>query len=397
MITLTKATSDAVASLFHLAFTHEAMEGDTHQQHRLIDFANQHKLIHLLPNEAHGMLHDQGVPHKHDGMPGEHEHIVTKAFNPVGKDGVILKAWGEEGKDCFIEGWLSTPDSDMQNDIVEPEAFTNGLDSFFARAAPTSFVHNGQTLPAGHLQKAAIVRDGVILKAVTHPTDAAEFEHFPGTGSGVFVRGVLNAPEIASAVRKGNVRGFSFIGNGKTYAPRYPKGHHYTEINPLIESTVAPYPVNTSAIIMVAKAFGLAEPVEKESMSDSKLEQLLTQLLEREEETVQKSQPVTLEAIAALLATSQETVLAAVDTKVQKAMELVREEGAGSKMPVIKSVLPNENPLYPIVMKANKGEELNEGEIHLLNAATHAILASGMNESGDAAMSDWFRGVGDKN
>lgn len=419
MIRLTKATSEAVSSLFDLAWNNKSMDGDTSQQRKLAQFAHQNNLKHLLPQQAHSTLHDENIPHKHEGIEDEdHQHPVTKAYNPIVIEGVITKAWGEPGKDCFIEGWLSTPDLDTQGDIVEPEAFMDSLDGFFARRAPTSFLHNGQTLPAGHLQKAAIVRGGKILKTVEHPTDAADFEHFPATGTGVYVRGVLNTPEVADAVRKGNVGGFSFIGNGKTYSPLGKKGHRYTEINPLIESTVAPYPINQNAVITVAKAFGLEPPANTHSQAAdwqpqeeklslaanqtkgtmSKLEELLTQLLEEKTEPpVQKAEPVTLADIAKLLQESQKTTLDAVDTKIQKAMELVREEGAGSKAPVVKAVLPEENPLYPIVKKAEEGKELSEGELHLLNAATYTILSSGMSEGGDASISDWFKGVGGAN
>ncbi len=395
MTTLNKATSEAVSSLFHLAFNHESMEGDHPQQSRLVQFAHENNLLHLLPNEAHGAMHEASIPHKHDGMEPDHQHEVVKAYNPIGKDFVISKSWSVDGSpDCYIEGWVSTPDEDREKDVIVAGAFSKAMDNYFERRAPISYIHEGKSLPAGHLQRAATVIDGKIVKSVVHPTDPADFEDFPAAGNGTYIRAVLNAPPVAESVRKGNCGGMSFIGNATSYSPRSPRGRHITEINPWIESTVAPYPINTKAIITIAKAYGLEEPTEKEHMSE-KLEQLLTRLLEQgEAETpVQKSE-VTLEALEALLTKNQEAILEKVDAKVQKAVDLVRAEGQGSRMPIVKSVLPEENPLYPIVKKAEAGEELNEGELHLLNAATHAILAAGMNDSGDSVMSDWFKGVG---
>ena len=87
--------------------------------------------------------------------------MVTKA--PQGWILHLEKAWGEDGQDCFYEGWLSTPNRDLEKDITEPEAFVPVLKSYFARRAPVTVQHGTQYLPAGHLQKAVVVRDGKVL------------------------------------------------------------------------------------------------------------------------------------------------------------------------------------------------------------------------------------------
>lgn len=380
---LSKARQEAVQALFHLAWNHEKWEHDIPQQHALARFAQEHGLLHLLPQEAHNTMHELGIPHTHDGMDEDHEHPVTKAYNPIGKSCVLEKAWGD-GKEAFVEGWLSTPDRDAEGDIVEPEAFAKSMDNYFARRAPVSYIHNRQTLPAGHIQKAAIVREGKIIKAATHPTDGAEFEHFPGAGTGVYVRAIITEAPVADAIKKGNVGGFSFIGNGKTYTPLRPKGRHYHEIDPWIEATVAPYPINHHAVITVAKAYGLEEDQEQTIPMSDTLVKALEALLAAQETPVKKSESggITEDRLVALLTQFKDEVLSTTETKIQKAMQLVREEsGNGTKATLVKAELPEENPVYGLVQKARRGEEWTEDELHLANAVTYRVLAQGMNLS----------------
>jgi hypothetical protein len=379
---LQKAKSTTLQALFHLSFQHEQSEGDRPQQQALVEFAHEHDLMHLLPNEAHGMMHDMGVHHMHDGMTPDHTHEVTKAYNPIGKDFVITKAWGDADV-CYVEGWLSTPHEDLEHDIIEPEAFMDSMQGYFDRRAPISFIHERQTLPGGHMQKAAIVREGRVMKTCVHPTDPAEFEHFPGTGTGVYVRGVLNAPEVAGPVKKGNVGGFSFVGNGKVFTPRSPKGNHYTKIDPWIESTVAPYPINHHAVITVAKAYGLEPPTE-EHMTQQEILDLVKAITSESAPTKEESQNVekglTKEDLKEVLGAFQ----ASFNIELKKANDEIarlREEGVGSKATIVTSVLPNENPLYPLIEKAAKGEEWTEEENRLVNQVSYQILSRGMNGS----------------
>src|SRR5690348_12333432 len=62
-MTAKKATSQAVSDLFRLAYNHESMEGDDHQKRRLAQFAADNGLTHLLPEEAHAVMHQHSIPH----------------------------------------------------------------------------------------------------------------------------------------------------------------------------------------------------------------------------------------------------------------------------------------------------------------------------------------------
>lgn len=256
-----KAKNEDVQGLLSEWWAHESMEGDGHGKRTIVRFAETHNLTSMLPAEAHGMLHDMGVAHNHKGMQndaetGLHAHVVSKAF--VQPEAFIQKAWlGEDGS-TYIEGWISTPDRDLQKDIVEPEAFSDAMERYFRVGAPVSSEHNTKNLPVGHLQKAAVVRDGQIVKATQHPDDAAEFEFFPGAGTGVWGRAKLTDATTGTAVKSGNVRGFSWIGLPTKTEP-LPGGGRRFLVTTWNETTVAAYPINQSAAIMAAKAFGNPE------------------------------------------------------------------------------------------------------------------------------------------
>lgn len=379
---LSKAKQEAIQALMDTAWKQASNNYDKEGKRGLIGVAHEHSMTHLLPDDAHNMLHEMAVPHKHAGMEENHTHEITKAYNPIGKDFTLTKSWGDDNQ-TFVEGWLTTPDKDTQGDIIEPESFAKSMDSYFQRRAPVSYIHNRQTLPGGHLQKAAIVRDGKVVQTSQHPSDSADFEHFPGTGTGVYVRGVLTEPEVAKAVKLGNVGGFSFIGNGTKYT-QIGKGRHYTEINPWIESTVAPYPINTNAVITVAKAYGLEDETEKQHMSEDIVKALEAILAKAE-----PAQPVlTEDRLVALLTGFKDEIATATDVKIQKAVDLVREEGIGSKATLVKSELPEDNPLHALVQKAQNDQEWTDGERHLANRVTYEILSKGMNGSATAEIVD---------
>ncbi|GHO45186.1 hypothetical protein [Ktedonospora formicarum] len=228
-------------------------------------------LTNMLAHEAH---EGEGTPEElgitGNGVKKSMEDLllewfgpeeVHKSYNPIEKTFVITKAWEDE-QGLNIEGWVSTDDPDLEKDITEPEAFQKSIDDYFRRSAPVSYNHKTQDMPVGHLRKGALVRDGKIFHEVSHPFDPADFEHFPGTGTGFYARGVLTEPTVSGAVRKGNIGGFSFIGNATHYQKLPGGGRRFTEIHPLIETTVAPYPVNQKAAIIAAKAFGLEEESE---------------------------------------------------------------------------------------------------------------------------------------
>lgn len=188
--------------------------------------------------------------------------LVHKGFNPVGKTWLVEKSWTQADGTLAIEGWVSTPDRDIERDIVEPEAFYGEtFEDYFSRSAPLSSNHDTEGYPIGHLQKGVLVRNGVIFQEEYHPTDPAEFTGFDpaGKGTGWYGRGVITDGVVASHVKKGNMGAFSWIGNLKSYEPLPGGGKRYHYISPLIESTVAAYPVNPKAVMQIAKAFGLKE------------------------------------------------------------------------------------------------------------------------------------------
>ena len=174
------------------------------------------------------------------------EQVVSKGV--VSKSLYIAKAWENDGK-TFIEGWVSTEDKDTEKDIVPPECFLNSMKGYFDRRAPLSSNHAMKSYPVGHLQKSVLVRDGSILATFTHPTDSTDFEHFDSVGTGWYARGVITDLDAAQAVMNGNIGAFSWVGKVSKASPLPDGGHTFIEVNPLLESTIAAYPINPNAQI----------------------------------------------------------------------------------------------------------------------------------------------------
>lgn len=370
--TVQKAKGSDVRDLLHTAY--HMSEPHSYARESLVRMAASKGMTHHLPAEAHTELHEYGIRHNHPNMndgitprlnhenegdiqedpddpayPLMHDHVVTKAFNPKVVNGVIQKSWSE-GEDQYIEGWMSTPDRDIERDITEPEAFLGGpLADYFARSAPLSLEHGTDTLPAGHLQKAVILRDGNPLEEALHPSDPADFSHLPTTGSGVWVRGRLTDEPAKSAVRKGNVGGMSFTGNFTRYVPLPGGGKHFNQpgaINPLLESTVAAYPVNPKAAFSrVQKALGLSDTPTQESETmpadEFDFDAFMQEAADRaeakraEEQASQVQKSVTPEQLGDMLTQFMSRIEALVDAKVQKALPAPvipeRGEGVGRK------------------------------------------------------------------
>jgi hypothetical protein len=184
---------------------------------------------------------------------GMHSHevgrdMVHKAFTSLE---VVTKAW--TNGNLIVEGWISTPDRDLQGEVTLPEAFLDASDDYAARGMPLSSEHNTKKYPVGHGQRVAIVRDGVVLKSVVHPTDPADdFECFPMSGTGVYGRFAITESEAAGAVYKGNVRSFSYIAKPVESEPLQPNGRVLKKFAPWLESTIAAYPVNGKAVMTSA-------------------------------------------------------------------------------------------------------------------------------------------------
>ena len=399
---LSKATSEDMRAVMHEAWHSATDSGNTWMHRHLIMLAHERGLLKHLPSEAHGMMHEMGIAHEHEGMANKtdndgnvvgagHEHMVTKATPKVGFI-EIQKSWGDDGQDCFYEGWLSTPSRDLEKDVTEPEAFVGALPSYFARRAPVSVQHGTQFLPAGHLQKAVVVRDGNVLASAEHPTDAAEFEHFPSSGSGVWVRGRLTESPARDSVRKGNCGGMSFIAMATEYTPLPGGGRRITKLDPLQETTVAPYPVNSEARIEVAKAFGLStaeDHTDEDNNVSMTIDELLAQALEARNaaQTTPQAEGVTKAELGQMLLDFKTQVEASVAEAVQKAMPAVRGEGAGRKGAIAPDDLSiaarDADPLRYIARKATSGEELDAVDQTLINALTFKALTDGLTMSED--------------
>jgi hypothetical protein len=391
-----KARNDDLRDVIRYAF-HQIPDYEPDEQRRFIEAVQARGNAHLLPDEAHGYMHMHNMPHTHEGEDNEmHSHMVQKAFNPVAKSFVIEKSWtSEDEKVTYIEGWLSTEDRDLEKDIVRPESFQPSIKGYFERRAPLSYEHKTDRLPAGHLQRAALVRDGKVFAEEVHPTDPADFEHFPGRGTGVYVRGAITDELVGSAVRKGNMGSFSYIANVTKFRYLPGGGREFIEQDPWLESTVAAYPVNQKAVITVAKAYGLTDT--KENMDwEQKLEELLAgaAAVNPEPEPQPVAKGVTADEIKALLAefkTSIENdinqrVESQVSERVEKALTTMRGESQGRRAPMNGSDTPDieENPLDYIVHKARSvksEDELTDQDKQLAWGVTRAALMVGMKDS----------------
>ena len=394
-------------------------EWEPEEKRRMIEWAQREGLSGSLPDEAHGFMHQANMPHTHDDDDNPmHHHVVRKAF-VAGKAFKVKKAWWDEVQSAaFFEGWVSTPDRDREKDIVEPESFLPAIKSYFEGGAPVSSEHNTAAYPVGHLQRAAIVRDGKVLHEESHPDDAAAFEHFPATGSGVWARGKITEEPAASHIRKGNVRGLSWIGHVKEYEPLPGGGKRFLKVDPWLEATVAAYPVNRKAVIAVAKAFGLEETPQEGSSYGTALvlctkepknmpfdQEALEKLMALAGLAADGKQPtppapapepvaqkgtISLDEVAALLAKQQTELMNQFSAKVeelvadrvQKAMTLSRGTGVGTKQIVADEQSAIEaDPLGYIVKKAQSvksEDELTHLDKQLMWGIMHAELSRGM-------------------
>jgi hypothetical protein len=195
--------------------------------------------------------------------------LVGTSKSLLGKEWIITKAYDKPDGSVAIEGWISTPLIDMEKDILEPEAFQGeGLTNYFQKGAPISSEHNTTGYPVGYLQKAVLNRAGVgIIQEENNPRyDRAEFRFFDPLGTGWYGMGTIYEEKAANNVRKGTVGSFSWIGHPKTWEDRAGGGRRFSEkgaINPLLEVTITAYPINTAAIMRIAKAHGYVEEKKK--------------------------------------------------------------------------------------------------------------------------------------
>lgn len=333
-------------------------------RHHLIQFAREHGLLGHLPADA-----------QEEAKKAE---VVSQEFE-------IKKSWDQNGV-LYAEGWLSTPLRDREKEVTEPEAFTNALDSYFARGAPMTSVHDTKPYPVGHVQKAALVRDGQIFKEALHPTDPANFEYFPASGTGVYGRVAINDEMAASQVRKGNVRSFSYFGVAKKVEPLPGGGRRYLEINPLIECCIAAFPINPSAVMTVAKA------TQEEEMTKEEIEALIAQTVAAAQaavvpQQVQKAETpgLTVDQLSAVLQKNNEDVMKAFDDKMTErlaAQGAFSREGTGrlGQTPNAPESELEADPINYLIKKARSGEAFTPDEGDLVYRLTYAALTEGMKD-----------------
>lgn len=230
----------------------------------ILAFARAHNLMSHLPLDAQHQADRSTITGKaltEAEWLAQYETVEDDGLW-VAKGALIEKAWTAPDGTVYIEGWISTPDEDYMGDVTEPEAFTGkALAGYAARRMPLSSEHGrtysgrrGGDYPIGHMQRVAIVRDGQPIEQATHPTDPAEFEHFPGTGSGTYGRGVINEHVAATSVAKGNIGGFSWIGKIAQHEALPGGGRRILRLDPWLESTIAAYPVNGHAQVLAARS-----------------------------------------------------------------------------------------------------------------------------------------------
>jgi hypothetical protein len=196
---------------------------------------------------------------------------LGKSF--AGLEGGLMKSTINPDGTVDIEGWISTPQKDIEKDILEPESFTPAVTGYMQRGAPVSIEHNVKTMPVGFLQKAMLVRDGNPIDIVDNPKhEKVEFRYFNG-GTGLYGRGNIYEEKAAMGVVKGTVSSFSWIGMPKTWDTLPDGGRRFSKagaIDPLLEVTITAYPINTAATMRIAKAAGYVP-----SLSNQEIRKLL--------------------------------------------------------------------------------------------------------------------------
>jgi hypothetical protein len=295
-----------------------------------------------------------------------------------------VKAWTNDLGVSFVEGWISTPDEDLEHDVTVPEAFLDAMDGYLTRGGPLSSEHDTKKYPVGHAQKIAVVRDGQILKEGYHPSDSADFEHFPNIGTGVYGRFAITEPEAVGAVRKGNVRGFSYIAKPVETEPLPTGGRTLKRLEPWFESTIAAYPVNSKAVMLAAKA--ITEPNEAQegdSMDMDALKAALAEVLASQQSQLPKEEVVTKADVEAQFGAFKSEISALVADMVAKALPTDRE-GTGRKGTVETGELTLESdPIQFLVKKARTGastEDYTQDEKAVLAGLTLAAILDGMKE-----------------
>lgn len=195
-------------------------------------------------------------------------YVLGKSYKqPVGKGFELSKSYRLADGSLVREGWISTPAKDIDKDEIEPESFSGqGFSDYMRRGAPVSVEHHTRSLPVGFLQKAALVRDGKFLQLEDNPNHPkADFRYFDG-GTGWY--GMVNVYEDVAirGIVKGVLSSFSWIAMPQDWDDTEGGGRHFHKpgsIAPIIETTLTAYPVNTQAVMKIAKSRGYRPHIDR--------------------------------------------------------------------------------------------------------------------------------------
>lgn len=198
-------------------------------------------------------------------------YVLGKSYKqPVGKGFELAKSYRLPDGSLVREGWISTPDKDIDKDQIEPESFSGqGFHDYMMRGAPVSVEHQTRSLPVGFLQKAVLVRDGNIIQSEDNPNHPqVDFLHFDG-GTGWY--GMVNVYEdmAVRGIMKGVLSSFSWIAMPQDWDETEDGGRHFHKpgsIAPIIETTLTAYPVNTKAVMQIAKSRGYRPHIDRLQM-----------------------------------------------------------------------------------------------------------------------------------
>ena len=177
----------------------------------------------------------------------------------VSQDG-LFKAHILPNGNVLVEGFISTPLQDIEKDIMEPEAFSPGLQVYMKKGAPISVEHNTRVLPVGFLTQSRLVRDSGLIDLAENPTNppTMDYQYYTG-GTGWYGQGVIYDDAAKRVVINGTVSSFSWIGLPKTWEDLPGKGRRFSKkgsIDPIMEVTLTAYPINQAATMRIAKAGG---------------------------------------------------------------------------------------------------------------------------------------------
>lgn len=321
--------------------------------------------------------------HEHNLTDHLPEAAKTYSIKKAEQDFIITKAW-RDGATLYREGWISTNDRDRQKEVTEPEAFQPVLQSYFNRCAPVSLNHGTTHLPIGHLQKGALLRDGAVFLEASHPTDPAEFVALPETGTGFYGRMAFNDPVAIDQIEKGNVAGCSFIATVKKAEPLPGGGRRFLEFDELIETTIAAYPVNPSAVLTVRKA---EEEKDLLTMTPEEIETLVANAIAK---ALPPQTPVTPEPEPAAPSVPQTVVTPdQIQTMIAASMKEATDElrkafmtrnGTGRAVSDPQTNPMEDDPAGYIVRKANSGEDLSPQDKELIAELTLTALRAGLAE-----------------